>query len=512
GNFAKVTFNVTDGALTIEPAPKVTLKYASMDESMGTVNPASETLDPYFGKATGAVAVAKPGYMFGSWTKDGSEVSKDAAFVPEKEASDKWVDGTTYIANWLVDRNGNNVDDTTEYRTVIYRDGLNAAVFTDQTYTQNADGQQLLDGDATPAFVGELIRSGYTFVGWTPVVIEKVNGDAVYVAGWAPNVYTVTYDLDGGAMPEGVTNPTSYTVEDADFTLNAPTKDGYVFDGWTGSRLTDKTVNVMVDTAWIQNLAYTANWLVDANRDGVADKYQVTLEYKAASYGTVSGETTKVITLIDADGNYVERLENRVPGTDGISVIANTGYTTNGWDVDPTRAMTYVGGETYTFTALFRVLSGGGSGGGGGSRPTPPAEEDLDDPDVPLAQLPALNTKDHVAYLIGRPDGTIAPMDNITRGEVATIFFRLLTEESRSANWATNCDYVDMTGAEYFNNSVSTITKAGLIRGYDDGTFGGGRKITRAEMATIAARFLSDPYDGENLFADIDGHLSAEFI
>lgn len=173
--------------------------------------------------------------------------------------------------------------------------------------------------------------------------------------------------------------------------------------------------------------------------------------------------------------------------------------------------MTYEGGKTYEFTAQFSY-AGGNGGGGYTPRPSKPVEEELEDPDVPLADLPQLNTKDHVAYLIGRTDGTIAPMDSITRGEVATIFFRLLTEESRAANWSTSNSYWDMDGTEYYYNPVSTATKAGLIQGYTDGSFGGGNRITRAEMATIAARFLSEPYSGENLFTDIDGHWAAEYI
>ncbi|MCM1297447.1 MAG: S-layer homology domain-containing protein, partial [Muribaculaceae bacterium] len=365
-------------------------------------------------------------------------------------------------------------------------------------------------------------KAGYTVTDWTTadaVIAEgKFQMPARNVelnATTAPTSYKIVYTLDGGALAEGVVNPESYTAEDADFTLNNPVKDGYVFEGWTGDHLTDKTVNVMVDTAWIQDLAYTANWLVDANRDGVADRYQVKLVYRAGANGTVSGDTEQYVTLTDATGNYVERAENRIPGKDGVVVNANNNYVENGWTPDPMVAMTFVGGETYTFTVNFRFLSSGGGGGGSRPAPTPtpdPDEEDLDEPDVPLAQLPELNTKDHVAYLVGRPDGTIAPLDNITRGEVATIFFRLLTQESRDANWSTSCAYTDMDGSEYYYNTVSTATKAGLIKGYTDGTFGGGNKITRAEMATIAARFLSDAYDGENLFDDIGGHWAAEYI
>ncbi len=385
-------------------------------------------------------------------------------------------------------------------------------------------------GDATPT-IAEPTKTAdntytYTFAGWGPDYTGKVTGSATYTAQWTktPKSHKVTYDLAGGKLPEGTTNPDSYTAEDPDFTLNNPVRDGYVFEGWTGTDLPEKpTVTVTVDTADNKEKTFTANWLVDVIvdvteddngdviGDGVADKYQVKLVYKAGANGTVTGKIEKVITLKDSAGNLVERLEDQIPGVEGVTVTPGSRYNANGWDVDPATAMTYEGGKTYEFTAQFSY-AGGGGGGGGGYRPSKPVEEELEDPDVPLANLPQLNTKDHVAYLIGRTDGTIAPMDSITRGEVATIFFRLLTEASRSANWSTSNSYGDMDGTEYYYNPVSTATKAGLITGYTDGTFGGSNRITRAEMATIAARFLSEPYSGEDLFTDIDGHWAAEYI
>ncbi len=128
------------------------------------------------------------------------------------------------------------------------------------------------------------------------------------------------------------------------------------------------------------------------------------------------------------------------------------------------------------------------------------------------ASQPTLNTQDHDAYLLGYEDGTVRPEGSITRAEVATIFFRLLTDESRDKFWSQTNDYTDVPADAWYNNAVSTLSNAGILDGYEDGTFRPDGNITRAEFATITARFLEASYDGGNRFPDIDGHWAAEYI
>ena len=128
------------------------------------------------------------------------------------------------------------------------------------------------------------------------------------------------------------------------------------------------------------------------------------------------------------------------------------------------------------------------------------------------AGQPTLNTQDHDAYLLGYEDGTVRPEGSITRAEVATIFFRLLTDESRDKFWSQTNDYTDVPEDAWYNNAVSTLSNAGILDGYEDGTFRPDGNITRAEFATITARFLEASYDGGNRFPDIDGHWAAEYI
>lgn len=130
---------------------------------------------------------------------------------------------------------------------------------------------------------------------------------------------------------------------------------------------------------------------------------------------------------------------------------------------------------------------------------------------APQPAKPALNTADHYAYLMGYPDGTVRPGGSITRAEATTIFFRLLTEESRSQFWATENRYSDVSAGQWYNNAVSTMTRAGIVNGYPDGTFRPNAPITRAEMAKIIALFAKLEPSAER-FPDTAGHWADSYI
>lgn len=129
---------------------------------------------------------------------------------------------------------------------------------------------------------------------------------------------------------------------------------------------------------------------------------------------------------------------------------------------------------------------------------------------VPVVK-PALNRDDHYAYVVGYPDGMVRPSGNITRAEAATIFFRLLTDDSRNQFWMTTNAYSDVNRGDWFNNAVSTLSNAGIISGYPDGTFRPNAPITRAEMSKIIALFAK-LNKSEDRFNDIAGHWAEAYI
>ena len=165
---------------------------------------------------------------------------------------------------------------------------------------------------------------------------------------------------------------------------------------------------------------------------------------------------------------------------------------------------------------LTNAVTVNGTTPGGGENPT---DEDTEEtpvdpyyPPAPPVDPPELNTEDHYAYIVGYPDGTVRPEGNITRAEVATIFFRLLTDESRDEFWSQTNPYSDVSADDWYNNAVSTLTNAGILDGYEDGTFRPNGNITRAEFATITSRFFDATYEGEDLFPDISGHWAQKYI
>lgn len=124
---------------------------------------------------------------------------------------------------------------------------------------------------------------------------------------------------------------------------------------------------------------------------------------------------------------------------------------------------------------------------------------------------PQLNRDDHVAYIMGYPDGTVQPKGEITRAEACTIFFRLLTESSRDYYFARTNDYSDVNRGDWFNNAISTLSNAGIVTGYNDGTFRPNQPITRGEMAKIIANF-ANLNKGTKSFTDLSGHWSKTYV
>ena len=247
--------------------------------------------------------------------------------------------------------------------------------------------------------------------------------------------------------------------------------------------------------------------------DGTPDCYQVTINYVTdnTGRGQITGLTKEVKTI------YANGKEGKWASTGKVTATGSTAeatgsrnYFSNWTDKDNTQVSTSaasgklpfdaVGGETYTFTANFDRSSGGG---GGGSRPTVTIPDN-----VPTG----LNGTDHYAYIIGYGNNDVRPQNNITRAEVATIFFRLLTDETRTANMTKSNGYNDVKDGDWFCCAVSTLSKMGIIKGYEDGSFKPNDPISRAEFAAIAARFDPDGDKTPATFADVTSHWAKDEI
>ena len=398
----------------------------------------------------------------------------------------------------------------------VYLEG--AAVTLDTTYTST-----------TTTKVG---HDTYTFSGWTsvdPALVDgKMPGSNVVVSGtWTKTAtdptYTVTYSWTG--LPEGaaVTVPVDSAkyyegdavALDTTYTSTSTTTiDGtiYTFSGWTSvvPALVDGKMpgsNVAVSGTWIKTFvpapglsvtkdacaingkpveadkAYTVKtgdtvtWKITVSNEG-----NVTLRNVSVTDVLSIGKVGAELELYNADGNKVTAVDLMPKGTDGDVVVLYADYRVTMKDQ----------GEKLVNT----VVADAGDNG--------PRDSDTDDSfQVQVIHVPVLNKKDHVAYIIGYEDDTVRPENNITRAEVATIFFRLLTDDSRVRYWSQTNDFSDVSSSDWFNNAVSTMANAGILTGYPDGTFKPNAPITRAEFAAIAARFSDVAYNGACSFTDV---------
>ena len=184
---------------------------------------------------------------------------------------------------------------------------------------------------------------------------------------------------------------------------------------------------------------------------------------------------------------YTVKLTNHetAPGTYGVE------------DLNGEKTLSEAEAEKALFTNAYAVLNAKNSAG------APVKAQEFPKPSVSytvksfidasgspaIIAAACLNTKDHYSYLIGYSDGTVRPNGRITRAEVATIFFRLLTDDARQRNWSSENNFSDVSADKWYNNAVSTLCHMGVLGGYSDGTFRPNAPITRAEFAKIAVSF-----------------------
>ena len=110
-----------------------------------------------------------------------------------------------------------------------------------------------------------------------------------------------------------------------------------------------------------------------------------------------------------------------------------------------------------------------------------------------------LNTKDHSAYLGGYGGGWFGPDDNMTRAQVAQMFYNLLLNK----NVPITVSFSDVAPDAWYAEAVNTLGSLGIVAGIGNGQFAPDRAITRAEFTVIAMRFAELDTSGENIFTDV---------
>ena len=123
-----------------------------------------------------------------------------------------------------------------------------------------------------------------------------------------------------------------------------------------------------------------------------------------------------------------------------------------------------------------------------------------------------LNSDNHFAYIVGYEDGLVRPNADITRAEVAAIFFRLLKDDVRDDNLTANSVFTDVAFGKWYNKSISTMAKIGIVKGRTANAFAPNAPITRAEFAAICSRFDRSNVEIKSDFNDISGHWAENEI
>ena len=323
-------------------------------------------------------------------------------------------------------------------------------------------------------------RDGYTFTGWKDgdttyptneeITLEK---DLKLVANWEKDEsqtqntsYTVQHKVDGKIIEEDTKtytntawiNETDPTIAIEPGSLSPKFYDGYKYVGMEPEIITDTVASGTTITLTYEkrtDLSYTVHYYLKNTTKKVADDK------------TVDGQTFNA----DVTENAIRISGYRVYGDSEKSITIGTG--TNEIIFYYTRA----------------------------SRPSTPSK-------------PTLNTGDHYAYVMGYPDGMVRPNGSITRAEVSAILFRLLSDKTRDEYFTTESSFTDVKAGAWYNNSIATLEKAGVIVDTaKGGAFRPNEAITRAELAAMLAQFSdAKPVKGVK-FSDVPAeHWAYEAI
>lgn len=194
--------------------------------------------------------------------------------------------------------------------------------------------------------------------------------------------------------------------------------------------------------------------------------------------------------------------------------FTRAGYAFLGWATAADGDVVYHDQQSLSITqdtTLYAVWkqqpNQGGSGGGHHNSGNGGTQEKPDE-----TPPTTLNGTDHYAYIVGYEDGTIRPNGHITRAEAATVFFRLLTDKARDANLTDRSPYPDVSAGAWYNKAIATLSRMGILSGYEDGSFRPNATVTRAEFAAMAARFDTEAKPVDTPFTDLTGCWAADEI
>ena len=507
-------------------------------------------------KIAAPAVTAKPGYT----AKSGAEL-----WNPQLPGEAETVTGGTYTAQYTKNSGGKVLwyqeiylqnPDGTFSRWSYGHGGFAKANTTVRMDLTAFDGQKTAWGDTLGV---EYVFDADNAKNRLSDIVENAGKQTPLCAYYKRAPHTVTYQYEG-TVPDGA--PTVPAKVDSWYGANVsiaepPTLAGYVFSGWTtdtAGAVIDKGILTMPNT----NVVLKGIWTKD-----VATTAMVTFRIANGTWADGSTADKQILILLHEGKGTLDAAD--IP----TGMKADSGYTGGTWDRQPdTTADAVTGNLLYTYSFHRDGGHGGNGGHGGSTRYTLTyvsnggteykAERYSSGTTVKLSKTPVregyhftgwyadknltdkidriqmtknktvyagweknaselhipdmLNGDDHFAYVAGYTDGTVRPNAKITRAEVAMIFYRLLDEDVRAANETDSNSFSDVTNGMWFNTAVSTIARLGIVKGRSAEIFDPNAPITRAEFATVCARFDHSSVESDKSFFDIHGHWAETFI
>ena len=433
-NDGKITggafYGTVSGDGTIETSATHTV---SFDTDGGSAVDAQKILRGQ--KATEPAACEKAGYNFAGWYKDASVYDFTTPVLED----------FTLRAAWTAN----------QYTITFDSDGGSTVT----SITQDCGTAIIAPANPT--------RNGYTFTGWHPAIPAAMPaGDLTVKALWSANSYAITYDLDGGTA-EG--NPDSYTIETENITLNAPTKAGYTFTGWSGTGLTgENNMTVTIEKGSIGDRSYTAHWRYNGGGGNssspsypvsVPDKTDhgsVTVSPKNASKGDTvtitvkpdSGYVLETISVTDKNNNDLKLTDKgngkynfTMPGSKvevKVTFMEDNSVLNFFYDVP---------NDAYYYEAVKWAAENGITGGVGNS--------------------------------------LFAPNQPCTRAQIVTFLWRVAG--SPVVNYLM--PFTDVDEGAYYAEAVRWAASSGIVTGLTETTFGADGVCTRAQAAAMIYRY-----------------------
>lgn len=366
-------------------------------------------------------------------------------------------------------------------------------------YKQNADGSYTLADTEQPIDeIGKTVTAtpktyeGYTYnpnaagtvVSGTLKAISSPDDIVTLKLYYDITLYTVT--VNGSyAQTTGAGN----YAEGATVAIDAGTRSGYTFDGWTSAD------GVTFANAGSAQTTFTMP----------AGDVTVTAGFTRIS----SGPTTYAITAPDAENGTVRVSPSRASRgtTVTITVTPDEGYELESLTVLDSRdneiSLTDKGDGKYTFTMPAGRVTVEASFAKIAPEPLPFGDVDDGDWFADAVRFVYAN-----GMMNGVSETDFAPHAATSRSMIVTILYRM--EGEPVVDYAM--DFTDVASDAYYTEAVRWAASKGIVGGYGNGLFGANDDVTREQLAAILYRYAACQGYDVSQRADLSGFGDASSI